>query len=277
MVQLFRYWVTGFCLIVAFCLTFLARKSLEQPGRIPMHIILTGPSIERVRPFVWRNLLSLNPRFRVSYFDDAACDRFLRSEFGPAVAARFWKLERGAHKADLFRYAFLFHQGGVYWDLDLQPYAPLTDFIDFNSRKRLYTVLSVFNRSISQMFLACPPGNAVMWESIKDVMTYPPVPYMKYCSLLFQRLEEQMPSALLATGQVLSFSNDQGEMFLFEERNDGLPGEKPDTYGGHYWVFDKKKRIFRARYSEWGSKQFFGSNMSIPFQRGKYGEFLINN
>ena len=77
----------------------------------------------------WR---ALNPDFRLVLHDDAACLRFVRSQFGERVATRYEALPRWAHrvKSDLWRVLYLLKHGGVYADADIEPVASLRSIVE---------------------------------------------------------------------------------------------------------------------------------------------------
>jgi hypothetical protein len=60
--------------------------------------------------------LRLNPDYRVYYFDDDDCDKFMKS-YGSKEYSAYNKLVPGAFKADLFRYCILYKYGGCYSDI----------------------------------------------------------------------------------------------------------------------------------------------------------------
>ncbi len=59
-----------------------------------------------------------NPDYDYVFFDDAAVDRFIQENFEERVYKAYSRLQIGAAKADFFRYAVLYINGGVYLDLD---------------------------------------------------------------------------------------------------------------------------------------------------------------
>tara|TARA_B110001452_G_scaffold149029_1_gene124053 strand:- start:8460 stop:12788 length:4329 start_codon:yes stop_codon:yes gene_type:complete len=67
---------------------------------------------------VWR---LLHPDYDHKFFNDSECLAYLRQNLGPRYAAAFEGLQPGAFKADLFRVAWLYHQGGIYADVDSVP------------------------------------------------------------------------------------------------------------------------------------------------------------
>lgn len=84
-------------------------------------------------PFLTRwhisNFRKKNPEYRYEFFDDEKIENFFALEFGDEVLKLYKKLNIGAAKADMFRYAILFKRGGVYLDIDSGIKGRLSSFI----------------------------------------------------------------------------------------------------------------------------------------------------
>ena len=133
------------------------------------NLFVTYISRERVPQKVWDGLARYGPEYEVRFFDDDACERYLREHFDPAVLARYHGLKRGAHRADLWRYCVLWREGGVYLDIKTELIRPLADILP---RGRNATVLSVVNGTIYQGILHVPrPGSRVMRQCIAQVLS----------------------------------------------------------------------------------------------------------
>jgi mannosyltransferase OCH1-like enzyme len=70
-----------------------------------------------------------NPDYAYEFYDDERIESFLSEEFEPAVLPAYKKLNIGAAKADMFRYAILYKKGGVYLDIDSDIIGKLDSFI----------------------------------------------------------------------------------------------------------------------------------------------------
>jgi lipopolysaccharide biosynthesis glycosyltransferase len=84
----------------------------------------------------------------------------------PEISEKFKALKNGEHKADLFRYYFLFVNGGVFLDSDAMIYAPITDIVkDY----RFFSVRStIVTDSIFQGILGSEPGNPLIYRALKS-------------------------------------------------------------------------------------------------------------
>jgi mannosyltransferase OCH1-like enzyme len=65
-----------------------------------------------------RNMRRTNPEYDYQFYDDDRVDEFIRNEYGGDILALYRRINIGAAKADLFRYAVLFKRGGIYLDID---------------------------------------------------------------------------------------------------------------------------------------------------------------
>lgn len=87
----------------------------------------------------------------------------------PDIFNKFCSYSYGEHRADLFRYYYLYVKGGVYVDSD----AMIEDNIENISKD--YDFFSVNSTylpgSIFQGFIGCTPKNIIIYEALKDLYT----------------------------------------------------------------------------------------------------------
>ena len=87
----------------------------------------------------------------------------------PAITDKFNAITSGAHKADLFRYYYIFMHGGIFIDSDLMLYDPLTDILGQNSFVSVWAIKpegSVFNG-----FLGATAKHPIIENALKDLYT----------------------------------------------------------------------------------------------------------
>ncbi len=79
------------------------------------------PGIERLR--------AMNPGWDYRFYDDAAIETFIRSEFQPEFYQAYRRINPvyGPARADFFRYLLMYRYGGVYLDLKSTTERPLDD------------------------------------------------------------------------------------------------------------------------------------------------------
>lgn len=91
-----------------------------MPSPIPRRLIQTHKSRARLSKSERRWIstwLASNPTYEYLFFDDAACEDFVRTHF-PQHWDAYSALPRAVEKADLFRYMAVLQLGGYYADTD---------------------------------------------------------------------------------------------------------------------------------------------------------------
>lgn len=141
----------------------------EYTGDIPKVIMQTGPTMESERDGAqeWK---TLNPEYKYVFFDNKKCRAFINEHFDPEVLKAFDKLKPGAFKSDLFRYCYLYKEGGVYADLDMAPNVSLNQIL--LSGYDMITVSDILNVGVFQAFMACVPNISLFLDVIDMIVYY---------------------------------------------------------------------------------------------------------
>jgi len=110
------------------------------------------------------------PEYRYIHFNDDEVIDFLKlhpiSDF-PLIIEKFCSFENGAHKADLFRYYFIYLFGGIFIDSDAIPRSPLNPIIencDFFSVNSSFVPESIF-----QGFIGAKPNHPILYTALKNL------------------------------------------------------------------------------------------------------------
>lgn len=135
--------------------------------KIPKQIIQT--SLYKQPQYVIDMLKIHAPDWEYKHFTDKEIIQYFINhpipEF-PNIINRFWKIKRGEHKADLFRYYILYNEGGVYIDSD----AMLRKNLDNIAKEYEYfSVNSYLEGTVFQGFLGAMPRNQIIYKALKDV------------------------------------------------------------------------------------------------------------
>ena len=137
---------------------------------IPKIIIQT--SRQKPEDYVVDMIRSQSPGWEYRHFDDAEVLQFFRehplAEF-PDPVGRFFSFQYGEHRADLFRYYYLYVLGGVYIDSDAMIQVPIEKIVedhDYFSVNSAYYPGTIF-----QGFLGCSPGHPILYEALRDLYT----------------------------------------------------------------------------------------------------------
>ena len=140
---------------------------------IPRRLIQTWHSpASALPPRVIRTARAFSPGFVHTYFSDATCVKFLEKNYGPRYVQRFLELRSGAHKADLFRYCYLYKNGGVYMDIDLEPKVDIAKVMEGVPPGTIVTCLEPRRTGIFQAFLAAPPGHPIFKTLISEFFSH---------------------------------------------------------------------------------------------------------
>lgn len=136
---------------------------------IPQIIFQT--SLKKPEKCIIKLILSYCKGYEYKWFSDDDIICFFKdnplAEF-PEIINIFDSFSNGAHKADLFRYYFLYLKGGVYLDSDAileVPIEEITKGYDFVSIKSYHKNQNLLFNG----FLACEPGNQVIYEALKNI------------------------------------------------------------------------------------------------------------
>jgi mannosyltransferase OCH1-like enzyme len=89
----------------------------------------------------------------------------------PDIVARFNSIDGQPHKADLFRYYYLYINGGVYLDSDAMLHDNIDNIIkDYN----FVSVLSFYKGAIFNGFIATTPKHPIILEALKHMYNIKP-------------------------------------------------------------------------------------------------------
>lgn len=143
----------------------------------------------------------------VSYFVDNRLQEFSN------VADKFHAMPTGAHKADLFRYYYLFINGGVFVDYD----AMIKKNIDQVCRDfDFFTVRSAaVGNALFQGFMGTTPNNSIIHEALRDIYRTDPEElrrdYLLLCKSLDRIVKQKSSGLKIKLFHELAFANGVAE------------------------------------------------------------------
>jgi len=106
-----------------------------------------------------------HPGMAQQIFDAAGASAWL-SRHSPDLTALFERQTLPAARADLFRLAWILHEGGIFTDLDEYPRAPVTPWL---TDARAVLVIEEGHGTIANNFLAAEPGLPVFARTLDGV------------------------------------------------------------------------------------------------------------
>ena len=217
---------------------------------IPKRLMQTWHADARELPArVVRTARAFAPGFVHSYYSDARCIEFLREHYGQDHVRKFEELELGPHKADLFRYCYLYKKGGVYMDIDMEPMVSVRQVMVGVPPGTLVTCLEANRAGIFQAFLASPPGHPIFPTLIAEffsprVVNGSPPSYTHFTRHMGQVLASWRGGKLNTGIQSL---RDGSRLYLLHERA-APPGASTEP---GYYVMKGPVAVFRSRYSNY--------------------------
>ena len=236
----------------------LRAKSTHGAPAIPRVLHQTTARPEAVPPKVARNVREFAGRFERRMYSDDDCEQFLTQHFpNTSYAATFRRLQNGAHKADLFRYAVLYVQGGVYMDVDVKLVRPLEYFVDVD-RHAMYTSLSVGPGAIFQALIAAPPHLPIFVDLMNYIDTQKSSPtYHAFTIDMYRRLHADaanVSAGPLVAGEYKSTRTPALSYVLWQEActtQAARCASSFDRYGMCCTVSAGRRTLFRSRYADY--------------------------
>jgi len=144
---------------------------------------------ESIPSYVTEQLRQYLTGWTYTFFTDADILAFFSanpSKAYPNITETFKKLTIGEHKADLFRYYYLFLKGGVYIDADLMLYEQIDVILGnkaFVSVRAIKPAGSIFNG-----FLAAVPNHPIIKEALDAMYTSDPATLSKNYNAMVSKL-----------------------------------------------------------------------------------------
>lgn len=198
------------------------------------------------------------PGYKHIIYDDNDCIEFLKKNYGKEIAEKFNYIKKGAHKADLFRYCWLYKMGGIYLDIKIVLVKNIDEI--FKDKDKLYTVLSAITTenkffsditnigSVFQGIISTPPNNPIFETLINKIMITSnyklTTNYMLFTSHFFTEVNKTRIDEM-------NFKNGN----LFKEICNGEINkdiEEGDKYNLRCAIYDKnQERVFITRYSDY--------------------------
>ena len=192
----------------------------KRTSLLPRVIVQTYHNLEAVPRTVQRQFEELAPGFPRELFDDASAFAFIKRHFDDDWASLFQNMRVGAHKADLFRYCYLYVKGGIYLDIKTQLVAPLEAICDRLDAQgcSMATCLTEQNymlhhawrkACVYQGIIFATPRHPIFLECMEYMRMYAwrgRFSYLTFCRNFTNRLEQrgvERPGFDLATGWTL--------------------------------------------------------------------------
>ena len=130
-------------------------------------------SIDKPEQYIVDKILSKCEEYKYYHFDDNEIINFFKENYIEEfknIIEKFNSIDNGAHKADLFRYYFLYLNGGIYMDADMMIQTDIKNVISDNIS--FVSILSSHHqcgKTICNAFIASTPKNEIIYKALKNV------------------------------------------------------------------------------------------------------------
>lgn len=103
---------------IAFPMMKFKKRDLHFPTKIPRVIVQTYETrnVTRKKYLSVRTVSDHNPNYHYKFFDAKARGKFIKKNFNNTVYNAYTRLVPGTYRADFFRFAFFYINGGLYTD-----------------------------------------------------------------------------------------------------------------------------------------------------------------
>ena len=220
---------------------------------IPKIIISTIQDKNKIPDKVYKNIKQFASNYNHIIYDDNQVTRFIQKYYGENVLNAFFNLN-GAHKADLFRYCYLYVNGGVYLDIKTKLIKDL-DLVFNKKNVHFYTSLSWFKGTIYQGIIASKPKNPIFLNLI-DYMVSIEKPVKKYFSFTrdFHKNLRFIYGHNVLTNGYYEDPKHKYNLYLFKEictRDPSQCEDGLDRYNQCCYIYDNEEKVIKVRYSDY--------------------------
>ena len=143
----------------------LMAEYMSTKTKIPKIILQTSKNV--VPPHAVNIILDQCPNWEYRHFIDEEILKYFDEnplEEFPLIKEQFNKIITGAHKSDLFRYYFLYINGGFHIDSDAKIQVPIETVI---KNYEFVSVTSVHTGTLFQGIIGACPRHPIIYEALK--------------------------------------------------------------------------------------------------------------
>jgi len=206
-----------------------------------------------------RKVKQLNPDYQHVLYDDEDCKSFLLQHFGQNYVNAFDILVPGAFKCDLWRYAMLYVNGGIYLDIDMVPLVPLDQLISPPDTSQPDFV-SIVDRTVGgivgiyQAFIACKPGHPILLTALQ----------LSFANIATRRNGIADVLSITGPGTMATAVN------LFWQRKNTNEAINPGRYDGILLYLNKGEACFDLQGQKIFTNKYEGYGKDIYFWNESY-------
>jgi hypothetical protein len=204
-------------------------------------IVSTIKDKSKIPSYINENRQQYAPNYNHIFFDDNDCISFLEKHYKQKYTDAFKNMKSGAHKADLFRYAYLYKMGGLYVDVKTLFYKNVNLII--KNKSICYMVKTILKESgkynIYNGIIYTPPKNEMILNLLNHSVNYKDE-YDKYnfnLDFAYNLLNKITMDKGLPQGKNKSSISNMLDLYILEERF-STNCNKSDRYNICNYIYD---------------------------------------
>ena len=225
---------------------FNINESNEEEG-IPKNIIQTYKNKESIPEYVFNNLKNKNPDWKYHFYDDNQCEEFIKKYYGKEIYDKYLKINRGAHRADIFRLCWLYKYGGIYVDIDTELLINLDELVEKIQGSNLSIPIThdkLNRKRLLNCVIITSKGNPLIKKSLENILKVEPEEINRdlYYHLYLLAMQGTLGKDFKYH---LKEINESGSDYYFLDKSDWIIVDNKDTMIG------------RSRYGNYSQKVGF--------------------
>lgn len=130
-----------------------------------------------VKPHIKENIVKLNKNINYNFFNNDSIIDYLKNNFDENILKCYNNIKNFAHKCDLFRYCYLYKNGGIYIDVDLKFNISFKDMIKLSNYSDFITCLGAHSNQkfgeCTNGIILCKKGNPIFLKLIDKILKNP--------------------------------------------------------------------------------------------------------
>ena len=229
-------------------------EHLKYTPIIPKKIYMTYKT-KNIPEYVIPNWKKLYPDYEIILYDNNDCLEFLKKEYGQDYVDIFNYIKDGPIKADFWRACILYKYGGIYTDIDINPYVSIHDILEKDVI--FLTCISMVQNQINPHFIYSVPGHIILEKTVNKYVTM----YMNKVDYEYWSWSIVFVMNNVFLDVFKKYLNEDG--IYYDDDNNKYQMLKeifPSKSDREHYCKYKDKKILNNRYEEYNNHEFIKKN-----------------